>query len=161
MAQFFQAIEVVLANEGDLADDPSDIGGITRWGISHRSYPEVDIASLTRDQAMAIYLRDYWNVLYNQINSQAVATKLLDLAVNMGTSTAVRLLQEALGYLQSGPMVTDGIFGARTLQLLNDANEEKLLCELRARAAKRYLDIILADKSQEKFALGWIRRAVS
>ena len=43
-----------------------DPGGETKWGISKRSYPEIDIATLTREQAIEIYFRDYWLTLGNQ-----------------------------------------------------------------------------------------------
>lgn len=43
-----------------------DPGGETKWGISKRSYPEIDIASLTRELAVEIYFRDYWLTGGNQ-----------------------------------------------------------------------------------------------
>jgi len=40
---FDQAVEVILKHEGGLADNPNDPGGITNFGISKRSYPELSI----------------------------------------------------------------------------------------------------------------------
>lgn len=43
-----------------------DPGGETKYGISKRSYPHLDIANLTLDQARDIYRLDYWNASGNQ-----------------------------------------------------------------------------------------------
>jgi len=42
-------------------NDPADPGGETKYGISKRSYPALDIAALTEPGAIAIYFRDYWH----------------------------------------------------------------------------------------------------
>lgn len=38
----------------------TDAGGLTKYGISQRWHPEVDIANLTRAQAIEIYRNEYW-----------------------------------------------------------------------------------------------------
>lgn len=43
-----------------------DPGGETKYGISKRSYPHLDIAGLTLDAAKAIYEYDYWQATGNQ-----------------------------------------------------------------------------------------------
>jgi lysozyme family protein len=179
VSDFDLAIAVVLANEGGYVFDPEDPGGETFRGISRKDFPAwpgwaaVDAAkrlpnfgaAVMRDasllqEAKDFYHASFWNPLYEQINSQAVATKLLDTSVNMGMATAVRLLQQAIGYLCAGPVVTDGIFGARTLDFVNGASEADLFRELRARAAKRHHDVAIANAAEEKFVLGWFRRDV-
>ena len=57
---FDQAFDRLISNEGGYVNNPADPGGETNWGISKRSYPDVDIANLTREGAKAIYLRDFW-----------------------------------------------------------------------------------------------------
>ena len=81
MADFNIAIETVLANEGGICNVSGDPGGLTNFGISQRSYPNVDIRNLTRDAAAAIYRRDFWH--YDAVESQLMATKIFDMAVNM------------------------------------------------------------------------------
>ena len=51
---FAAAVSRVLADEGGLVDDPADTGKVTKYGISQRQYPELDIARLSRDQAVEI-----------------------------------------------------------------------------------------------------------
>ena len=60
MSDFNKAVEKVLKFEGVLSNDKYDAGGLTKYGISKRMYPSLDIANLTQEQAVAIYKRDYW-----------------------------------------------------------------------------------------------------
>ena len=55
------AFSRLIDSEGGLTDNPKDPGGLTKFGISQRSYPDIDIRNLTLDQAKAIYLRDFWD----------------------------------------------------------------------------------------------------
>jgi len=113
---------------------------------------------LTLDQAKAIYKRDYW--IYSRIQDQDVATKVFDLAVNLGPPAAHRLLQTAL--LALGETVAvDGVFGPQTLAAANRVDPERLLREIRAQAAVYYAQTVLITPSEQKFLLGWMRRAVS
>lgn len=101
------AIERVLGHEGgyvspEKAASIGDPGGETNWGITKRSYPNVDIAALTRDQAKEIYLRDFWNRINADKLYDGVAYQMLDFAVNSGIDTSVRYLQRALGVADDG-----------------------------------------------------------
>lgn len=158
MAAFDQAIGVVLAHEGGYTSNPDDPGGETNFGISKRRYPDLDIKNLTVEEAKRIYQRDYWK--YDGIANQAVATKVFDLAVNMGSHTAHRLLQIAVNTLGHNVEV-DGDFGPKTLSATNQVDAQKLLEELRAQAALEYSQIVLRNPGQQVFLLGWMRRAVS
>ena len=55
------AITSLLKHEGGYVHHESDPGGETNWGVSKRSYPHLDIKTLTREQAVAIFERDYWS----------------------------------------------------------------------------------------------------
>lgn len=159
MARFAQAIDVVLKHEGGYVKNPADPGGETKFGISKRAYPHLDIKNLTIEQAKQIYRRDYWR--YDAIHDQQVATKVFDLAVNMGPARAHRLLQRALKYLGHRRQPADGKFDFKTLQATNRANPAELLAELRALAAERYARLVLKKPRRAVFLKGWMRRAVS
>jgi lysozyme family protein len=45
---------------GGYTNDPDDPGGETKYGVSKRSYPDLDIYNLTLEAAEAIYFEDYW-----------------------------------------------------------------------------------------------------
>ena len=153
MARFDLAIEKTLKWEGGYSNDPADAGGETNWGISKRSYPDLDIKSLTRDEAIAIYLRDYWR--YGDIIDQPLSEKIFDMAVNLGPLQTHRLLQRTLG------LPADGIFGPQTLAKVNACDPDALLLELRAITAEFYARLVLRNPSQERFLRGWMRRSVA
>ena len=90
----------LLGNEGVYVNNPQDPGGETNWGISKRSYPNVDIANLTQDGAKEIYLRDFWNPIGDA--DPAIKFQVFDFAVNSGIQTAIRKLQAAIGVADDG-----------------------------------------------------------
>lgn len=95
--------------EGGLVNDPNDPGGLTKFGISRKAYPNVDIEHLTEDDAAALYARDYWTVADCDQLPAPVALAVFDAAVNQGPDTAKRLLQLAVGAR------ADGVIGPATL----------------------------------------------
>ena len=147
MGDFIQCMTVILAEEGGLAHHHRDPGGLTKFGISQRAYPNLDIASLTREQALSIYRADYWM----KINGDALPTGLdllvLDTAINMGCLTAAMLLQDALC------ITMDGQIGPITLAHANKALPTLLgnYCALRA---WRYE----INRNEDAFGKGWFRR---
>lgn len=159
--RFLQAVEVVLAHEGGYVHDPRDPGGETKYGISKRSYPHLDIANLTREDAIAIYYRDWWQRYgYGRLQDEAIATKLLDMAVNMGPATAHRLLQKTLVFL-GYDIAVDGIIGPQTVGATNKADPKRLLQLLRWRAAEHYYRIAAQRTQSQAFLMGWLKRAYS
>ena len=160
MGNFNTAIKLVLEHEGGYVNDPDDPGGETNYGISKRSYPDVDIANLTQPQAVEIYQRDFWDKQWNLILSQDLSTALLDASVNMGRAAAVKLLQRAANKAYCRDMLTvDGVVGAKTIAALNEASED-VLREFRASRSMFYIDLAWNQPTMKKFLPGWIRRAV-
>ena len=51
---FDEAFDTLIGHEGGYSNDPRDPGGETRYGISKRAYPDVNIATLTLEQAKFI-----------------------------------------------------------------------------------------------------------
>lgn len=171
MADFEKAIETVLAKEGGYVNDPADAGGETNFGISKRRYPEVDIKSLTREQAIALYRRDFWNPAYDKIESQPVATKILELTLHLRHGdqrpyyetdmVGVRLVQQALRALGDREIAIDGRYGPQTLQSVRLESPGALLAAIRVQQCRHYLAIVDAAPAQKQFFVGWIRRAVA
>ena len=158
MADFKTAVTKTLIHEGGsrVTDDPNDRGGLTKYGISQRSYPNVDIRNLTEDGAREIYKRDYWDrVSGDSINDQQVAENLFDTAVNMGPRTASKLAQIGLDLLPA-----DGIIGPQSIKALNAASPESFMAEFTIAKIARYAHICNKSRSQSKYLLGWINRAL-
>ena len=83
-APFDLAFDRLIGHEGGYVNDPDDPGGETKWGISKRSYPHLDIAALTREEAREIYLRDFWSRINADRLPFSIAYQLLDFAINSG-----------------------------------------------------------------------------
>lgn len=92
--QFVFLWEVGSAPNGGYHNDPRDPGGETKWGISKRAHPQVDIANLTREKASMIYYNEYWTPSHCQLHPWPWDLIVFDTAVNMGPSRANILFQE-------------------------------------------------------------------
>lgn len=124
----------------------------TKYGISAASYPNVDIASLTQEQAIEIYRRDYWDALkLSSITSNRIAWKIFDIAVNCGRMTAAKMLQESVG------VVADGLIGNITLQAVNNADIVKLMNDIVTQQQKHYEEI--HNENNDWAFRGWMLRA--
>lgn len=132
-----------------------DQGGLTRWGISHRAYPDLDIASLTRSHAEDIYLRDYWRPIKGNALSPALALCLFDGAVNLGPPQAVKLLQSCIR------VTVDGVMGPETVSaaklFLPRAELVALFLEIRL----RFYDSLAQKYTHHRAsAYGWRMRVM-
>ena len=157
---FLRAVEVVLEHEGGYVNDPHDPGGETKYGISKLSYPHLDIANLTREQAIEIYRRDWWDTYgYWRFASPDIAIKVFDLSVNVGPRRAHVMLQRALHAVGRRDVVVDGIIGPQTISAANAAPPDALLAALRAEAAAYYRQLIERNPTLKKYERGWMRRA--
>lgn len=162
MANFRKAIEIVLKHEGGYVNDPLDAGGETNFGISKRSYPNLNIKRLTRQEAIDIYKRDFWDKnRLEEIKSDDVATKLLDTIVNIGASPNAKIVQRVCNILTGSRLNVDGIMGTKTLTLVNTIDEQKFLEQFRELQELHYRKIVLKNPSQKKFLEGWLVRAAS
>jgi lysozyme family protein len=59
MIFYENAVEHLMVHEGGYANNKADADGETKYGISKRSYPHMDIKNLTRDKARQIYFCDF------------------------------------------------------------------------------------------------------
>jgi lysozyme family protein len=160
VGNFTLAVDYAIYNEtGGRGDGglTKDSGGLTKWGISQAAYPLLDIKSLTRDDAVVIYKRDYW--LFENIASDRTATKLFDLYVNM-MHGGIKCVQWALGHLMAGPIVADGVWGPKTEECVNAADETRFIDELKLRLVKFRYDHVVANPTDAIYLLGWWRRDV-
>lgn len=148
---FDEAFDRLLGNEGNYSNDPADPGGETRWGISKRSYPNVDIRILSRDDAKAIYLRDFW--VGGQMNQYdgALAFQVFDAAVNHGIQRAIKLLQTAVGVAPDGNVGPVTIAAVRAMRV-----PDALALFIAAR-----LDFWRGLSTWHSFGAGWAGRTVA
>ena len=150
---FDSAVKHILQFEGGYVNDPDDAGGETNFGISKRSYPDEDIAGLTIDHAKDIYRRDYWDAVRADELPEYIRLSVFDMAVNMGTKAAVRILQKSVG---AG---VDGAIGPKTIaaanRIVSGADVDILTHRM-----EYYVDIVERKPTQIKYLKGWLRRAI-
>ena len=172
MARFSDAIDTVLAQEGGYVNDPLDPGGETKWGISKRQYPDLDIKAITREEAVAIYKRDYWNrYRVALIDDRSIANKYFSFVVNMSPRSAGRIVQRALRSV-GVTVEVDGHVGPKTRSAVNgldmaigcwirhpEENTMSLLAAIRSEAAGHYRLLIERNPDLERFRKGWMNRA--
>lgn len=108
MSNFGPALDFLLDNEDERREccTVPDAGGYAISGINSRSFPEdfARINDLPQDQrgpeVARFYLLTFWAPLHlSGLASQDVANRVLDMAVNGGMGTSVRLLQQAINAL--------------------------------------------------------------
>jgi hypothetical protein len=90
--EFGRALPVLFKFEGGYANHPSDPGGETKYGISKRAYPDLDIANLTPQDAAEVYWRDYWLPSKAGDRTWPFSLYIFDSAVNHGLKRTRRLL---------------------------------------------------------------------
>jgi hypothetical protein len=100
--EFMAIIEKILEREGGgrVTNIKGDRGGVTKWGISKKSNPDIDVAKLTREDAIKLYYDRYWTKSgADKIapNDPYAADVLMDTAVHSGPQTAIKLFNEAGG----------------------------------------------------------------
>lgn len=127
---FEKAVSRILEDEGGYVNDPADKGGETKFGISKKAFPDVDIKSLTRDSAKAIYREKYWDELGAQNLPPTLREVAFDAAVNQGVGFAKKALAAAQGDVSA-------------------------FIEKRR---QRYRAIIRKDPTQKRFERGWMAR---
>jgi len=142
---------------GGYTNDPHDSGGETKWGISKRSHPTLNIKTLTYTQAVDIYKEQYWNDLYDYIKSDSLAFKLFDMGVLSGKQKAVLHLQEAIkscGYL----IRCDGSFGPITLTATNIIDEAILYDKYIKTYDNWFNKLVIKTRKNKKYLRGWLSR---
>lgn len=162
MSIFDNVFRVVIGEEGGFTANPADPGNWTggkcsvgrcigtKYGISAASYPTLNIAGLSLDDAKAIYQRDYWDHVHGDDLPPAIALLVFDAAVNSGISRAARWLQAALR------VAVDGAIGPVTIAAAKQCAGQgaAVLAEYQVQR----LMFLSSLPTWRTFALGWTRR---
>lgn len=152
--QFAEALDHILLYEGGLVDHPQDPGGITKYGISLRAYPELGadgIRNLTKKKAGELYKRDYWDAAHCADFPDYLRLMLFDCAVNQGVGYAVKAAQAAVN------AKTDGTVGPKTIDAAKRAEPHKALHKFAMNRFLRYKN----NKNWNVFGDGWASRLLS
>jgi lysozyme family protein len=151
---FRQAVTHIFKYEGGLVDHPKDPGGITKFGISLRAYPDLGadgIRRLTKKDASGIYKRDYWDTMYCDDLPNELRLMAFDCAVNQGVNYARKALQTSLS------VVADGVIGPKTLAAAKSVDPERAVHKFAMNRFLRYM----RNRNWRTFGEGWMSRLLS
>jgi lysozyme family protein len=176
------ALPVIFKHEGLFVNNPNDPGGATKYGISLRFLKSLkdidhdgflegdldhdgdvdlsDIKDMTMDQAANLYRVYFWDKYgYSRITDQILATKIFDLAVNMGSIQAHKLAQRACWALNGYKCINDdGLLGNISIALLNAL---KPIAPIRSEADGFYRSLVVGKPAWQPNLNGWLARAYS
>jgi lysozyme family protein len=182
-APFDRAFRHLLGLEGELANQPADRGGLTKFGVSLRflralgvggggdidvdgDVDAADITDLTPARARELYHQHFWlpsGAAALVAIAEDLASKIFEMAVVAGPGTATKIFQRALGDCRS-PVAVDGKFGDQTfdaaMRISRAALTGELLQATRRRCAQHFLEIETHNHGQLVFLNGWMRRAL-
>jgi lysozyme family protein len=168
--KFLRAIAFILPHEEEFArghwgdenhvvaeNVSGDSGGVTKYGIDASSHPGVDIANLSRDDAVAIYWTE-WEKYNIDALPEKIAIAQFDVRVNGGY--AVKWLQRALNEVGAGSpssrLSVDGAMGPATIAAANACDETAVVRYFIKERDARFESI--ATGRRAKFLNGWERR---
>src|ERR1700675_410174 len=170
--RFDYAVNVVLTHEGGYSNDENDPRGETNSGITHLDLEgharelnlPLDVKELTRIEAEYFYKKIWWDKYnYNAINSLPIATKIFDMAVNMGAHEAHTLVQRSLTYCGHSEISVDGILGGKSIGAINEICQHGRQADFRIELineAKWFYEHLVEEKPVlKKFLNGWLERA--
>lgn len=152
MMNFDEAFDRVIGHEGGYVNDPRDPGGETKYGISKRAYPKLNIRDLTLDQAKSIYKTDYWDKCHIEELPKQVRYEMFDMAVNAGVGAAIKTAQKAL------KVTADGIWGRNTTAAAAAVFDGELFHK---RFAGHRLYFYTELPGWTTYGKGWTRRVAS
>ncbi len=147
---FDAVFAVLIGHEGGYVNHPADPGGETKFGITKRSYPHLNIASLTLDDARSIFRRDFFDALRCGEMPAPLALLVSDAAYHCGPGRSARWLQAALRVSQ------DGAIGPATLGAIQRWQGKG--AELCAEVVAQRMLYLTGLKTWPTFGKGWTRR---
>lgn len=175
-----QIAEEIVAREGGYVNDPDDPGGATNFGVTIHTMRRLgmdldrdgdvdahDVAKLTREQAVGIFIRHYFENPRINLLPEPLQASVFDMYVNAG-GNAVKILQRLLAEFGE-TVAVDGRLGPESAAAAERAFEEAghYLVDAYGIARRNYY-FSIADRraASRKYARtraggkgGWIRRA--
>lgn len=156
-------LEEIFRHEGGYVDHPSDPGGATNMGITHKTLaswrkvspwtnlPKSEVKNLKKQEAAKIYEANYWKAVRGDDLPSGVDCYTMDYGVNSGPSRAIRDLQAVLG------VTVDGVIGPNTLEALRKSDPLKVVTALHGRR----MAFLKSLKTWGTFGRGWSKRTES
>lgn len=179
--------KTILPHEGGYTDNRKDPGNWTggkvgkgkllgtKYGIAASVYGErlrkegILIKNLTKDQARAIYERDYWRAFsFDKLASQGIATELCDETVNMGSKGSEALLRRVFAEIEwatGKPVPVRPQFYPETIAWINQHTKDRhnrisFYNSIKIKRVKFYASLVHHRPAMKPFFVSWIDRSV-
>jgi hypothetical protein len=158
--------EDALRTGAQVPDAP--LGAFAIGGINSVTWPEAfaTIAALPQGErepsVRQFHENHFWNMWYEQLESDEVSKRVFDFAVSDGSSTSVRCLQQALNHLSPPDhalLVDDGSWGPITLDAANRADPVALVEAFKAQRIAHCQAVVAADPGKRRYLAAWLARA--
>jgi len=153
-AAFQKAYNFTMQHEGGYVNHAKDPGGETKYGITKASYPNEDIANLTKERAAELYKRDYWNRIKAADMPEPIAMLAFDMAVNHGVGGAAKMIQQVVG------AKADGLVGSKTLAKIKQVYNQNPVALIDGIVEKRR-QFFRSLSTYDTFGRGWDARAIA
>lgn len=160
MSSFETTFSRTIGHEGKFQANPKDRGnwtggkeGVgelkgTKWGLAAMTYPHLDIASITLEQAKEIYYNDWWLKLKMERWPNVMKYQMFDAAFNHGSGRANQFLQYA------ARVKDDGVIGPKTITAVNMTDPNDLVLRFLAKRLRYFTEV----KTWAEFSKGWSLR---
>jgi lysozyme family protein len=172
---FNKILKFTLKHEGGFVDDPNDPGGMTNLGISFRFLKGVnpslgdinddgvvdehDIEEMTVDQASKIYKVAFWDACKCDKLPFPLDCLVFDTGVNMGTGTAIKMLQRSLNSQYNSGLKEDGGFGPKTMAALADITDNRKFGKAYLQSRRDYYNSLAENRPKfKRYLKGWLDR---
>lgn len=143
---------MVLDIEKGLNNKKSDYGGTTKYGISQRWHPDVDVPNLTLEGALEIYDSGYWKPAHCEEMPNRLSVLHFDTAIQLSPADAIRMIQLILG------IQPDGKWGPTTAKVVEVCQEEAVLHVYLDERKRYYMQQAERDPRQKPNLPGWLNR---
>jgi lysozyme family protein len=168
-SDFERSLKFVLEHEtvyaknhyGDMAyaiveDEEGDSGGRTKFGLDSASHPELDLDTLTVEEAALVYKRCYWERAHCQELPWPLCQVQFDGAVNTGIGQQMKFLQRAVD------VKADGAWGPNTRKAVESTINEIGLKALSIFVCNQketfYRGLVETKPQTARFLKGWLNR---
>lgn len=172
-----ETVDHTIDVEGGYSNNPHDIGGATKYGITERVARNYGYRGDMKDLSMSLAREIYVDLYYLKprldllaSHSKLITKEVFDTGVNCGTSTAVKILQRCLNGLNRQERLypdldMDGIMGLKTKEALvlfleargSQEGEKMLFNLLNCVQGEYYLSLTESTSTNEHFLYGWLR----
>jgi lysozyme family protein len=157
-----KTILAIIHTEGGFVNDPADRGGATKYGVTLATLRQVpgyetataaDVKNLDVSVAKSIYTEKY-AAPYLQLGNETIFKFVVNGAVQHGVAGMNKILQRSLN------LIADGVLGVKSWARITEWEKDPadLLAIIVAARCEYYAKIIQGDRSQLRFAIGWMRR---